>query len=46
MNITDAEFDALVGHLASSLKKNKVPAAEAEELVKFVGSAKPLIVGK
>ena len=46
MNITDAEFDALIGHLASSLKKNKVPAAEAEELVKFVGSAKPLIVGK
>jgi hemoglobin len=46
MNITDGEFDALVGHLAASLKKNKVAEADADELIKTVKEVKIFIVGK
>jgi hemoglobin len=46
MGITDAEFDALAGHLIAVLKKYKVPQAEMDELVKIVASTRGDIVEK
>ena len=46
MNITNAEFDALAGHLVKALDKFKVPQKEKDELVKIVSSTRPQIVGK
>ncbi len=46
MAITDAEFDALAGHLIATLKKFKVPQAEIDELVKIVASTRGDIVEK
>jgi hemoglobin len=46
MKITDAEFDALVGDLVSSLDKHKVPAAEKGELLSALGGMKGDIVNQ
>ena len=46
MGITDAEFDALAGHLVATLKKYKVPQAEIDELVKIVAGTRGDIVEK
>jgi len=46
MNITDAEFTALVEDLVKSLDKFKVPAQEKTELLTAFGGLKPQIVGK
>jgi hemoglobin len=46
MGITDAEFDALAGHLVATLKKFNVPQAEMDELVKIVASTRGDIVEK
>ena len=46
MAITQAEFDALAGHLKASLDKFKVPAREQDELLKIVASTAPDIVEK
>jgi hemoglobin len=46
MNITDAEFTALVEDLVKSLDKFKVPAQEKTELLTALGGMKPQIVGK
>ena len=46
MNITDADFTALVEDLVKSLDKFKVPAQEKTELLTTLGSLKPQIVGK
>jgi hemoglobin len=44
MKITDAEFDALAGHLIATLKKYDVPKAEIDELVGIVASTRKDIV--
>lgn len=44
MKITDAEFDALAGHLVATMKKYKVPDAELNELIGIVGSTRKDIV--
>jgi hemoglobin len=46
MNVTDAEFTALVEDLVKSLDKFKVPAQEKSELLGALGGMKPQIVGK
>jgi hemoglobin len=46
MNITDAEFNALVEDLVTSLDKFKVPAKEKGELLAALGGMKPDIVGQ
>jgi hemoglobin len=46
MEVTDAEFDALAGHLKNTLVKFNVPQKEQDELMKIVGSTRPDIVGK
>ena len=46
MNISDAEFGALVGDLVKSLDKFKVPAREKSELLGALGGMKPAIVNK
>jgi hemoglobin len=46
MNITEAEFTALVEDLIKSLDKFKVPAQEKTELLTALGGMKPQIVGK
>jgi len=46
MNITDAEFGALVEDLVKSLDKFKVPAKEKNELLGALGGMKPDIVGR
>lgn len=46
MKITDAEFDALAGHLLAVLKKYRVPQAEIDELMTVVGSTRKDIVEK
>jgi hemoglobin len=46
MNITDAEFDALVEDLVKSLDKFKVPAKEKGELLGVLGPMKGAIVGQ
>ena len=46
MNITDAEFGALVENLVKSLDKFKVPAKEKNELLGALGGMKGDIVGR
>jgi hemoglobin len=46
MGITEAEFDALAGHLKNTLVKFNVPQKEQDELMAIVGGTKPDIVGK
>jgi hemoglobin len=46
MNVTDAEFTALVEDLVKSLDKFKVPAQEKTELLTALGGMKGQIVGK
>ena len=46
MGITDADFNALVGDLVTSLDKFKVPEKEKGELLGILGSLKPQIVGQ
>ena len=46
MNVTDAEFSALVEDLVKSLDKFKVPPQEKIELLTALGGMKPQIVGK
>ncbi len=46
MNISDAEFTALVEDLIKSLDTFKVPAPEKNELLTALGGMKPQIVGK
>jgi len=46
MNITDAEFGALVEDLVKSLDKFKVGAKEKNELLGALGGMKPDIVGQ
>jgi hemoglobin len=46
MKITEGEFDALVACLDGALKKNKVPEADAAELVKLVNSIKSYFTGQ
>jgi hemoglobin len=44
MKITDAEFDALAGHLIAVLKKYKVPEGEQKELLDIVAGTRKDIV--
>ena len=46
MNITDAQFNALVEDLKKSLDKFKVPDKEQGELLSALASLKPQIVGQ
>jgi hemoglobin len=46
MNISDAEFGALVEDLVTTLDKFKVPAKEKQELLAVLGPMKPAIVGQ
>jgi hemoglobin len=46
MNISNAEFDALAGHLVKALDKFKVEQKEKDELMKIIDSTRPQIVGK
>src|SRR6266545_7829374 len=46
MNITDAQFNALVEDLVKSLDKFKVPEKEKGELLGALGGLKPQIVGQ
>lgn len=46
MNISDADFDALVGDLVKSLDKFKVPDKEKNDLLAVLGPMKPQIVGQ
>ncbi len=45
MNITEAEFNALVGDLVAALDKFAVPQAEKDELLGILGPMKTDIVG-
>ena len=46
MGITQAEFDALAGHLKGTLAKHKVPAAEVSEIMAIAASTAPDMVEK
>lgn len=46
MNITEADFNALVEDLVKALDKNKVGAAEKNELLTALGGLKDQIVGQ
>lgn len=46
MNISDADFGALVEDLIKALDKNKVPSKEKHELLGILGPMKPAIVGQ
>jgi len=46
MNITEAEFNALVGDLVAALNKFNVPTKEKDELLAILGPMKSDIVGK
>ena len=46
MGITDAEFDAFMGHLTAALKKNGVGPAEAASFAKKIEGTRPDIVEK
>ena len=46
MNISDAQFNALVEDLVKSLDKFKVPDKEKGELLGILGPMKPAIVGQ
>lgn len=45
MNITEAEFNALVADLVASLNQFNVPATEQTELLTILGSLKSQVVG-
>lgn len=45
MHITEAEWDAAAAHLVASLDKFHVPPAEKNQVIAFVVSQKPDIVG-
>ena len=45
MKITDAEFDAMLVDLKKTLDSHKVGRTEADDLIKFFGITRPLIVG-
>jgi hemoglobin len=45
MNITDAEFNALAGHLKASLAKFNVPPKEQAELLAVIESTRKDVVG-
>jgi hemoglobin len=44
MHITDAQFNALLGHLTDALKKHMIPEREAAELLKLIGDTRKDIV--
>ena len=44
MGVTNGDFDIVAGHLAATLDKFKVPAAEKEELLGIIGSMRGQIV--
>jgi hemoglobin len=46
MMITDAEYDAFVGHVAAALKKNKVSAEDSADILLGMVAIKPLFVKK
>ena len=46
LGITDADWDVAAKHLVASLDKYKVPQAEKDELLAFVGAQKKDIVEK
>lgn len=46
MNITEAEFNALVGDLVAALDFYQVPAQEKNDLLAILGPMKPDIVGQ
>ena len=46
MRISQAEFDLTAGHLASALKKFKVPKQETKELMGIIGSLRKDIVAE
>jgi hemoglobin len=46
MNITDAQFNALVEDLVAALNHFMVPSTEQNELLTVLGGLKPQIVGK
>jgi hemoglobin len=46
MNITDAQFNALVEDLVKTLDKFKVPKKEQGELLAILGPMKPEVVGQ
>ena len=46
MNITEKEWDLMVGEFKKSLAKFKVPAKEQQELFDIVGKTKPDIVAR
>lgn len=45
MNVTEAEFNALAGHLSKALDDYSVPATEKNELLGAVGGMKADVVG-
>jgi hemoglobin len=45
MQITDAEFNALVGDLVAALDQFKVPQQEKDELLAILGPMKSDVVG-
>jgi hemoglobin len=46
MGISEAEFNALAGHLEAALRKHNVPRAEMDEVMKIAASTAPDIVEK
>lgn len=46
MNITEADFNALVGDLVAALDQFEVPEAEKNELLGILGGLQPEIVGQ
>ena len=44
MGVTNADFDIVAGHLADTLDKFKVPAAEKKELLGIIGSLRAQVV--
>ena len=44
MRVANADFDTVAGHLAATLDKFKVPAAEKNELLGIIGSMRGQIV--
>lgn len=46
MNITDAEFNALVGDLVAALNQFNVPQEEQNDLLGILGPMKPDVVGQ
>jgi hemoglobin len=44
LNITDTEFDIVVGHIGTTLKEFKVPQKEYDEVMTKVGGLRPYVV--